>query len=95
MFKDMELSKDSMIAFMESAQAQKKMARFDFNVYVLTSAYWPAYSASKMILPKELLDCQSTFTDYYLTKHSGRILTWQNTLGSCSVYSTFPNVFFE
>lgn len=95
MFKDIELSKDIMAAFNESQKAQIQLPKFDFNVFVLTSGYWPTYPLSKMLLPHDLLECQRVFSDFYLSKHSGRRLTWQNSLGHCIINAQFPKVKFN
>jgi len=41
-------------------------------------------------LPKEVAEYQEVFKKFYLAKHSGRRLTWQNSLGFCVVRAFFP-----
>lgn len=33
---------------------------------------------------------QDVFKEHYLSKHSGRRLVWQNSLGHCVLKTTFP-----
>jgi cullin 4 len=90
MFKDMELSKEIVASFRESKVAQP--VEFELNIFVLTFGYWPTFPATEMILPQEFLQCQANFSEFYLAKHSGRRLTWQNSLGHCIVNAVFPKV---
>eukprot|EP00026_Physarum_polycephalum_P002994 Phypoly_transcript_03003.p1 GENE.Phypoly_transcript_03003~~Phypoly_transcript_03003.p1 ORF type:complete len:794 (-),score=172.71 Phypoly_transcript_03003:221-2440(-) len=93
MFKDMDLSKDIMAAFYESKEATNFQAThndIELNVYVLTAVYWPAYQPVEVNLPKEVAEYQEVFKKFYLAKHSGRRLTWQNSLGFCVVRAFFP-----
>ena len=34
--------------------------------------------------------CVQVFKDFYLSKHSGRRLVWQNSLGACVLRASFP-----
>ena len=52
--------------------------------------YWPTYAPAEVNLPRELNVFQDVFRDYYLNKHSGRRLVWQNSLGHCVLKATFP-----
>ncbi|KAI8908337.1 ubiquitin-protein ligase, Cullin 4 [Gorgonomyces haynaldii] len=90
MFKDVEVSKDIMLSFRESARVQEKLGKFEVNVAVLTAGFWPTYPVTEMILPPQFIQCQQVFADFYLSKHNGRRLTWQNSLGHCSLRGVFP-----
>jgi cullin-4 len=93
MFKDMDLSKDIMASFYESKEAQNYQAShgdIELNVYVLIAGYWPAYQPVEVNLPKEIGEYQEAFKKFYLSKHSGRRLTWQNSLGFCVVRANYP-----
>lgn len=90
MFKDMELSRDIMTSYRQSTKSE---ASFDMNVFVITFGFWPSYPLTEMILPVEFSRAQEAFTEYYVQKHSGRHLTWQNSLGHCAVKCNFPLVF--
>ena len=35
---------------------------------------------------------QEVFNRFYLSKHSGRKLNWQHTLGTCTLKAKFPKV---
>lgn len=82
MFKDMELSKDIMVAF-----DQQMQGKISVNLYVniLTLTHWPTYPIANIILPPELSNIQEKFTEFYKRKYSGRNLQWQPALGHCLV----------
>jgi len=92
MFKDMDLSKDFMASFHESKDAQifrEKYGDVELNVYILTQGYWPANQAVEVNMPKEIAEYQDVFKKFYLSKHGGRRLTWQNSLGFCVLKAEF------
>lgn len=91
MFKDVELSRDIMTSFKQSAAIRDNLPPgIDMNVSVLTSGYWPSYPLMEAKLPQELALYQEVFKDFYLKKHSGRRLAWYNTLGTCVLKACFP-----
>eukprot|EP00960_Hanusia_phi_P044305 756574-Hanusia_phi.AAC.4 len=87
MFKDMELSKDIMAAYFNSSVKKELNDKVgsELSVHVLTTGYWPAYPPAPLNLPREILDHQEAFEKFYLSKHQGRRLTWQNSLAHCSL----------
>lgn len=89
MFKDVELSKDIMISFRQSRQAQE-LKDLEVNVSVLTTGYWPAYTPLDIKLPPQLAHCQDVFRAFYLGKYQGRRLFWQHTLGHTVLKAFFP-----
>ena len=78
---------------MDDAQpvAAESVAQFgpEMNVQVLNYGYWPTYSMSEIRLPEELVQCQEIFKGFYLQKHNGRRLQWQNSLGTCMIKAKF------
>lgn len=90
MFKDMELSKDTSLAFKQSNQAAANDS-VDLTVNILTQGYWPAYPVVEVHLPSQMLHYQEVFKKFYLGKHSGRKLQWQPTLGFCVLKAEFDN----
>ncbi|GBG65908.1 hypothetical protein CBR_g54200 [Chara braunii] len=91
MFKDIDLSKDIIDSFRQSAQARTKLpSGIEMNVHVLTTGYWPTYPPMEVKLPHELNVYQDIFKEFYLSKHSGRRLMWQNSLGHCVLKADFP-----
>lgn len=92
MFKDMELSKDINIAFKQhmSNMMHREMINIDLTVNILTMGYWPTYPVLDVNLPNEMVQYQNVFTKFYLSKHSGRKLQWQPTLGHCVLKASFP-----
>lgn len=88
MFKDMELSKDINIAFKQHMSNITK--DIDLTVNILTMGYWPTYPVLDVTLPPEMVQYQNVFNKFYLSKHSGRKLQWQPTLGHCVLKAHFP-----
>ncbi|KAM7301695.1 cullin-4A [Ixodes scapularis] len=94
MFKDMELSKELMLAFRQHLQHQQEQGQpapsLDLTVSVLTMGYWPSYPAQEVALPPAMVQYQDLFRRFYLGKHSGRKLQWQPSLGHCVLRAAFP-----
>ncbi|CAA7042773.1 unnamed protein product [Microthlaspi erraticum] len=92
MFKDIELSKEINESFKQSSQARAKLpSGIEMSVHVLTTGYWPTYPQMDAKLPHELNVYQEIFKEFYLSKHSGRRLMWQNSSGHCVLKTEFPN----
>lgn len=92
MFKDMELSKDINIAFKQYAinlQTNFMSRNLDLNVSILTMGYWPTYPVMEVTLPVEMIQYQDIFNKFYLSKHNGKKLQWQPTLGHCVLKAIF------
>ncbi|XP_060516323.1 cullin-4B [Cylas formicarius] len=90
MFKDMELSKDINVAFKQYLNINTRdLPPIDMTVNILTMGYWPTYHPMEVTLPDEMVKFQDIFRDFYLSKHSGRKLQWQPTLGHCVLKSRF------
>lgn len=91
MFKDMDLSRDFMKSFAESSKYRRGIHdNIELHVSVLTQGYWPTYPPTQLNLPNNLTGYQDTFKAFYLSKHSGRVLQWQNSLGHCVLKANFP-----
>mmetsp|Transcript_1741 Transcript_1741/g.2670 ORF Transcript_1741/g.2670 Transcript_1741/m.2670 type:complete len:801 (+) Transcript_1741:58-2460(+) len=90
MFKDIDLSKDIITSFRQSAKNKDKLGDIELHVHVLTTGYWPAYLPTEIKLPKELAELQEVFKSFYLSKYNGRRLMWQNSLGHCVLKAYFP-----
>ncbi|KAL3847408.1 hypothetical protein ACJMK2_018321 [Sinanodonta woodiana] len=89
MFKDMELSKDFMLAFKQHMQNIDAPGGIELTVNILTMGYWPPYPPMEVHLPAEMVKLQDIFQKFYLFKHSGRKLQWQPTLGHCVLKAVF------
>uniref|UniRef100_A0A1I7XUR6 Cullin-4 n=1 Tax=Heterorhabditis bacteriophora TaxID=37862 RepID=A0A1I7XUR6_HETBA len=93
MFKDMELSKDLAFAFKQHSEHEAALGRLsvnmDFNVNVLTMGQWPPYEPVEVTLPPQLCSCLQLYQTFYDSKHNGRKLQWQHSLGQCVLKATF------
>jgi cullin-4 len=83
MFKDMDLSKDIMTSFASNQKYQDQLSDMEMVVNVLTSGYWPTYPQVDLVLPPVFIQYQKVFEGFFLSKHSGRRLTWVTSLGHC------------
>lgn len=90
MFKDIELSKDINIAFKQHLSNMSELINIDLTISILTMGYWPTYPVLDVNLPSEMVQYQNVFNHFYLSKHSGRKLQWQPTLGHCVLKASFP-----
>ena len=63
MFKDMDVSREVMSGFNESARYREKISSIgiEFGVHVLTSGYWPTYPQISLNLPVDLSKCQEAY----------------------------------
>lgn len=90
MFKDMSYSKDMMTQFRQHKHnPELTNNNIEMTVNVLTAVYWPKYPSVKVPLPAEMLELQTAFCNFYKSKHQGRTLTFQHTLGHCLLKSKF------
>ncbi|KAF9580330.1 Cullin-4A, partial [Lunasporangiospora selenospora] len=108
MFKDMDTSKDIMVNF-RTSKMYSKIGQLELNVNVLTQGNWPTYPPAEANIPDKLTDltfnlspvniqisqCQEIFKEFYLSKHNGKRLMWQNSLGHSVVKAHFPLGFKE
>lgn len=92
MFRDVDASKDLMQSFKTHAASRQRLGdAVELNVFVLEAARWPLSGQKTNVkLPQALIGYQETFKSFYLTKHSGRKLSWQHVDGSCVVKAHFP-----
>ncbi|KAK9465333.1 Cullin family-domain-containing protein [Lipomyces arxii] len=91
MFKDIALSKDFMASFKASKFASGKSdGGVDLYVNALSQAFWPSYPDVPIILPPHMAEALENFKAFYLTKQTGRRISWRHTLGHCTVRAVFP-----
>ncbi|KAJ3205102.1 Cullin-4 [Entophlyctis luteolus] len=94
MFKDIETSKDIVASFKQSPRFYERLGSIDMYVNFLTAGMWPTYPPAPLTIPQELEKCQEAYKEFYLSKHSGRRLVWQNQLGHCVLRGHFKKVFY-
>ncbi|EIM90785.1 Cullin-domain-containing protein [Stereum hirsutum FP-91666 SS1] len=92
MFHDMKISADTMQAYRNHLAKSASPPDVDISVTVMTSTFWPmAYASVPCVLPSELVSTSRAFEQYYLSRHSGRRLTWQPSMGNADVKVTFKS----
>ena len=92
MFKDIDMSREIIHAFRQSIEGNPALPKgIEMHVNVITSGSWPQYSTIDVKLPEQLAMLQENFQEFYLNKHSGRKLTWQNSQGQCVVKAQFAS----
>jgi cullin 3 len=92
MFKDMSISNSMMDEFKTHLQnsEQQTSGGVDLFCRVLTTGFWPTQTAlPKVNLPTSAQHAFDTFKRFYLSKHSGRQLTLQPSLGSADLNAIF------
>jgi cullin 3 len=62
----------------------------DLSVRVLTTGYWPGQNSPPIInLPRVPAAAFDVFKNFYLGKHSGRVLTLQPSAGTADLNAIF------
>jgi len=87
MFNDMRVSADT-------TEAYKNYPRnphlIELSVIVMTATFWPTPAvATPCIFPPQLQQATKAFEGFYLSRHSGRKLSWQPTLGNADLKIQF------
>ncbi|GAA5969499.1 hypothetical protein JCM11641_008134 [Rhodosporidiobolus odoratus] len=105
MFKDMELSSDVMSAYSLTSLSRKSSsataakngfgsspgaAEVDLSVSILSQGNWPTYPPFPISLPPSLTQHLERFKAFYVSKHSGRTLSWAHGLDTVSLRAQFP-----
>lgn len=88
MFKDIDISRDILKSF-HASKIYSDLGGPDLDVNVLTTGFWPSYPRIEVTLPEQLTRYQEIFRNFYLSKHSGRRLMWQHSLGHCLLRARF------
>ncbi|CAF0738060.1 unnamed protein product [Rotaria sordida] len=91
MFKDITLSNSTADDFrLHVSQKRLNLNGIDLFVRVLTTGFWPTQNTNNQCnLPAAVRDAYQCFHRFYLSKHSGRQLTLQPSLGSADLISIF------
>lgn len=78
--------RSSLSPFCPSLSHQFQPPEVEISVTVMTSTFWPTtYSSAPCVLPEALVKTSKSFEQFYLSKHSGRRLTFQPSLGNADV----------
>jgi len=88
MFQDIKLSEELTKQYKLTPAAQQKTGQapqIQLHAMVLTSGFWPSASFPMCELPPEMREASQRFETFYLTKHTGRRLTWQPHQGNCDL----------
>jgi cullin-4 len=93
MFKDMDLSKESVLSFKSSKAGMEMAKNVELLVNILSQAAWPSYPEVAVDLPQGLAQYLEAFAQFYVSKHQGRKLTWRHALSHCILKADFPKVF--
>lgn len=103
MFRDMAISDDLTANYKDhiARVGDPDQKRFELEINVLTSTMWPMEIMSNpkdtvqlpCIFPKEVDSVKQSFEQFYLSKHNGRKLSWQPSMGTADLRATFqrPN----
>ncbi|KXS15129.1 Cullin-domain-containing protein [Gonapodya prolifera JEL478] len=91
MFNDMRISTDLSSDFRSFLNNLSATGLPEFTVNVLTSTFWPMGTSvpPAIQLPIEIQSLMQRFKEFYMTRHSGRRLTWLTTMGSFDLRAHF------
>lgn len=95
MFKDMKLSEDVMNEYKDHIRVAKAGQTFEISASVLTSTFWPQNMVSgdadsyRCIFPQEVEKTRQTLQQFYLSRHSGRQLSWLSNMGTADIRAQF------
>ncbi|KAK0193778.1 Cullin [Armillaria mellea] len=91
MFNDMKVSVDTMNEFKDYLQKPGiSSLSIELSVIVMTATFWPmTHSNSPCTIPQQMNKVCKQFEQFYLSRHSGRRLTWQYSLGNADVRVKF------
>jgi cullin 3 len=90
MFKDMKVSRDLMMDYKKhiSQSRAEDDTTPELSVSILTSTYWPLSftgtdgGMGKCLFPPMVEKAKSSFTQFYLNRHSGRQLSWHGGMAN-------------
>lgn len=89
MFHDMKISADTMQAYRKYLEGVSA-PEVEISVTVMTSTFWPmSHSSASCIFPEVLIRACKSFEHFYFSRHSGRRLAWQPSLGNVDVRVRF------
>ncbi|KAF9519697.1 hypothetical protein BS47DRAFT_1370678 [Hydnum rufescens UP504] len=93
MFHDMKISNDTMNAYQEHlAKSMTPPPPIQLSVQVLTSTFWPmSHAPTPCRLSNDMLKSCAAFERFYLSRHNGRRLSWEPTLGNADVRVRFKS----
>lgn len=89
MITDLALANDMQRDFRQGAPVLSNS--FEFSVTVLTTGFWPSYTAIDVALPPALEQGISAFKDFYSKRTQHRRLQWIHSLGTATVAARFPD----
>ena len=92
MFKDMILSEQVMTSFsqhVDSALNNSGSSFLQLSVNVLTTGCWPIAPTQPCHLPLFVMEAAERFKSFYISKYSGRRLSWLTSQGSSELKCSF------
>jgi cullin 3 len=89
MFTDIRTSAEEVEAFRNAVSSDWN--GIEFQVNVLTTGCWPIKNQPSARLCSEMQQCCQAFEKVYFARHSGRLLSWQTSLGNVELRAYFPS----
>jgi len=92
MFHDLKISNDTMAAYKKHLAGVVEPPPIELSVQILTSTFWPMpHVPAPCTFSTEMQKSCQAFERFYFSRHSGRRLSWQPSLGNADVRVTFRN----
>jgi cullin 1 len=95
MLSDLSIGVDHQADFKSHYDKVVPDSGLDFSTQMLTTGYWPTYTALEVNLPPQMSKCVTVFSDYYAEKNNKRRLQWVWALGNATVRGTWGNKGFD
>lgn len=93
LLKDVELSENLAAGYKEAIARQEEPPKVELEPSILTTTVWPITTPegadTAAVLPAEVEKARYAFERYYMTKHSGRKLTWLYHMGDVTMRCTY------
>lgn len=93
LLKDVELSENMAAGYKEAVARQEEPPKVELEPSILTTTVWPITTPEggdkPAVLPAEVEKARNAFERYYMTKHTGRKLTWLYHMGDVTMRCTY------
>jgi len=89
MFNDIRMSAQLMDAYKDHIRSSGRKTT-DLTVKVLATGFWPGMQTVECRLPPDLFAATQFFERFYAQQHTGRLVTWQWTMGNADLRARFP-----
>ncbi|EFC47620.1 predicted protein, partial [Naegleria gruberi] len=91
MLTDKTMANDMKLEFQNYITTNQLQLSYDVNVTVLTMGMWPLKAKEHMLLPKEFLESQHLFKQFYDSRNGKRVLKWVYSKSMAQIHAHYIN----